>query len=938
MKSYGKFKARARHGMNLSVANLKVWVVLTLTVLPVVAAVADEVTIPAKQLSGQSPGVSAEYPQFANLTLCAGQGGFMEWAFDVQGGSYYVHFLYCSGQRRPCRMRVNATVLPAEMLDGVTSGFMPSDLVWATYGPFQLEKGRNTVRISAEGLMPHFKSLHISPNKQPPPGTAFPIHKAQSRQVHIRAGIESLRRAVQYLSHKFGDEYPHAGRHLRRIKAISESLSDNENDPEALAGTQRQFDELQHRGLVLDNPLLNCDKLLFVKRYTYQSSHYYTDYIDGCHDFGGNICELSLKDGRLREIVPELSDGIFGRFDLDFNAGRVIFGWKRRVGEGFRIYEVGIDGEGLRQVTFPPADEAERIKKYDNSFLGGTGTRYQHHTDDMHPCYLPDGGICFISTRCERGILCDGPDILTTTTLYRANRDGSDIQVLSQSPVSEASPSVMNDGRILYTRWEYVDKADVVIKCLWAMRPDGTGSVEIFGNDITFPDTMLHGRAVGGTNNLFAVIGAPHMPAGVGTVIRLDINRPIRTRRPMTYITPDLDIRAEYGFFHKRDGQWVRDNVGPLYTDAHPLDEKFFLVSCNPDRPYNDSSAYGIYLLDEFGNRVLIYKDDEISCWQPVPLQRRMRPPTIPPTTSQAGGHATIAMADVYEGLDGVPRGTIKYLRVLETLARPWQARRFWDGDSAYQQHAVVSMNTHLHVKRLHGIVPVEPDGSAHFTVPADKNLFFQALDENFMEVQRMRTFINLRPGERRSCIGCHEQRRWAPPRRQAVALTRPADRLAPQPGETAPRAIYYPNDVQPTLDKHCISCHNAVKRDGDLNLTGELTTLFSRSYEEILKKDLISVWRENDPKTGEAAPLSPYSLGSHKSKLIDLVRKGHEGVKLSRTEFITLVTWVDSNAAFYGSYFGRRNLKYKDHPDFRPVPVVSAAEASTVDAGVHRP
>jgi hypothetical protein len=247
-------------------------------------------------------------------------------------------------------------------------------------------------------------------------------------------------------------------------------------------------------------------------------------------------------------------------------------------------------------------------------------------------------------------------------------------------------------------------------------------------------------------------------------------------------------------------------------------------------------------------------------------------------------------------------------------------------------------MNTHLHIKRLHGIVPVEPDGSAHFTVPADKNLFFQALDENFMEVQRMRTFINLRPGETRSCIGCHEQRRWAPPRRQALALTRPADRLSPQPGETAPKAIYYPTDVQPILDKHCISCHNADKSDGDLNLTGELTTLFSRSYEEILKKDLVSVWRENDPKTGEAAPLAPYSLGSHKSKLIDLIREGHEGVKLSATEFITLVTWVDSNAAYYGSYFGRRNLKYKDHPDFRPIPAVSAAEATAVDVRARRP
>ncbi len=293
--------------------------------------------------------------------------------------------------------------------------------------------------------------------------------------------------------------------------------------------------------------MLACGRIVFIKRQTYQSSHYYTDFIDGCRYFGGNLCVLSLADGRVTDLAPSLAEGIFGRYDLDFDAQRVVFDWKAAPGEGFRIWEVGMDGTGLRQVTFPPSDEPERIAKYwqrDSAFLKSRQADYRHHTDDMHPCYLPDGGICFVSTRCERGILCDGPDVLTATTLYRMDRDGGHLQVLSESPVSESSPSVMNDGRVLYTRWEYVDKADVVIKCLWAMRPDGTGSAEVFGNDITFPDTMLHGRAVPGSNHLFAVIGAPHMPAGAGTVIRLNVNYPIRTRQPMTYITPDVDVRC----------------------------------------------------------------------------------------------------------------------------------------------------------------------------------------------------------------------------------------------------------------------------------------------------------------------------------------------------------------------------------------------------------
>jgi hypothetical protein len=184
-----------------------------------------------------------------------------------------------------------------------------------------------------------------------------------------------------------------------------------------------------------------------------------------------------------------------------------------------------------------------------------------------------------------------------------------------------------------------------------------------------------------------------------------------------------------------------------------------------------------------------------------------------------------------------------------------------------------------------------------------------------------MRTFVDFRPGETRTCIGCHEPRHRAPPDKSVLALRHAPHDPAPQPGETAPRPLYYPADVQPILDRHCVDCHNADKPEGNLDLSGEMTELFSRSYENIVGKDLVSVFRENDPKTGDAAPIAPFSLGSHASRLIQLIRAGHEDARLSREEFITLATWVDANAPYYGSYYGRRNIKYKDHPDFRPPP-----------------
>jgi len=753
------------------------------------------------------------------------------------------------------------------------------------------------------------------------------------------AGVEQMNfqaigRALAYLAENFPQQYPNSQQHLRRFDQFMQRFINIRKDrPEEETASTGGSEELtgflaglrwfQHQVFIAENPLLSFDKLLFVRRYTYQSSHYYTDYIDGCRLFGGNVCILDIATGQVTDLVPELDGGIFGRFDLSFDAKRIVFDYKSAIGKGFRIYEVGIDGKNLRQLTFDPPDEQQRIDKYWLRWH----KFYRHHTDDMHPCYLPDGRIVFISTRCERGILCDAPDILTTTVLYRMDHDGSNMKILSAGSVSEEVPTVMNDGRILYTRWEYVDKGGSAVKCLWAMRPDGSGSVEIYGNDHAFP-SFYNGRAIPNHNNLFAVIGGPHMPLGVGTVIRLDINYPIRTRKPMTYFTPEIDIRGEHGYHHLRAGRWIKDSQGPLFDDPYPLDDKFFLVSYNPDKDVHDKSAYGLYLLDEFGNRTLIYRDPKFSCFQPIPLRQHKAPvlPSILPT-APLGEPATVMVNDVYVGLDGVKRGTIKYLRIMEQVPRPWAARRFWDGDTLGQQHSVISRYTHTGLKVMHGIVPVEKDGSAQFTVPSGKNIFFQALDEDFMEVQRMRTFVEFKPGEKRSCVGCHELRQLAPANKAVIAMRRRPDQPAPQPGDTeAQRPIYYPTDVQPILDKHCIKCHSGSNPKTRLDLTGQMTDLFNRSYESILDRKLVKVVDEIGSKMGNVEATGPYTWGSHASRLVKIIRQGHENVKLSRPEFIKLVTWVDSNAQYYGSYFGRKNLKYKDHPNFRPDPTFASA------------
>ncbi len=817
----------------------------------------------------------------------------------------------------------------------------------------------------------------------------------------VEGGLDGLEAMIVRLEECLGEAYPHAPRHLARLAQLRQQGIERKADGASRDRWMAEVAELRRRALVLDNPLFDFDKLLFVKRFTYDANHYYTEYVNSKWLPGGNLCVLDLKDGSVREVVRGLEGGVFGRFDLSFDGRRLVFAWKPSHQEGYRIHEVRVDGSGLRQLTFPQDDEAELVRRY------RVRAHYHHGTDDMQPCYLPDGHVMFISTRCQYGILCDGPDDFTTTVLYRMDPDGGSLRKLTNSSVSEASPVVLPDGRVMYTRWEYLDKGAVSVKCLWAMRPDGTASSEIYGNTLSLPPTLIYGRPIpnAALPNQYVMLGTPHYPQnGVGTVIRMDGNREKRNSRdPMTYMTPDVDIQAEAGFaFRNPDGSWRRDGAGRgrLFRDPYPLSENFFLVAHKPEGPaWTDPKAYGLYLLDDRGNVQLLYDDPEISCWLPYPLKARSAPPVLASPLDAhlaARGLAHCIVGDVHHGLEDVPRGTIRHLRVLEQVPRPWAARRRWGGDEFDQQHAAITKYTHLGLKVQHGVVPVEEDGSASFLVPAEANIFFQALDANYMAVQTERTYVNYMPGETRSCIGCHESGGDAPVGPAAgtpMAMRRPPSVPGPQPGESrGQRPLDYVLDVQPVWDRHCVECHSGPEPEAGLDLSGTPTAMFNASYESLVperrrdgtdRRLLGLVIGENHPKTGNVHYLPARSLGSHASVLAAMLRPGsvqrtvgpkrgtgtlhlesvsdtrhdirepvpvfgqtlsdpaqaeraaklavvHREIRLRPEELLKITNWIDTNCQYYGSYWGRRNLKYTDHPNFRPQPTFETATSMT--------
>lgn len=705
-------------------------------------------------------------------------------------------------------------------------------------------------------------------------------------------------------------------------------------------------------GKLSKDPRIDFDRIAFIKRRPYKASHYYTFFLDGIRHTdpeGGALCVLDLKTGKVRDLVPEFSGGTFQNIDVSFDAKKIVFSYKKPGWSNpYLLYEVGVDGSDLRQLTRPADDNAEIVKKY--------GANYR--TCDMDPCYAPDGSIIFSSTRARRMTLCDNSNGLMGTSLYKLLPDGK-IERLTESALSEFNPVAMSDGRIMYHRWEYVDKGNGNPKCLWSMRPDGSGTAEIYGNDIVAQRTIGRGVQVPGKpNKILALVTAHVNFRDTGTLVMIDTNKNMRTPEAMTFLTPYTDARYHWAirYYDAKSGKWEafslngkgttdeRTKSVALYKDPYPIAEDLFLVSFNAGRNVGQPDAYGIYLLNDRGEHELVYRDRELSSWCAYPLKPRPVPPLVSGAYDEslkAKKLALVTVQDVYEGLKGVPRKTVKWIRIMEQPARFLQMRDTSRKD--YFRHSHITPAPHLLSPRhSYGIVPVDEDGSAKFFVPADKNIYFQLLDENLMMVQTERTYINYKPGEMRSCIGCHENSSLAPTRRAALpsAHKRAPSVAVAQPNWDSPERVFdYEAQVQPILDKYCVSCHSGnpsaprpkrFKQWGEgkfytprgkgepLDLRGEHTEFYSASYEDLFE---YVRWPNENEVTAAGEYAESYQFGAHRSGLIERIIKGCPGQKefMSRNEFATIVDWLDTGANYHPSYWGRKSLSAKGKPDYRP-------------------
>ena len=600
----------------------------------------------------------------------------------------------------------------------------------------------------------------------------------------------------------------------------------------------------------LSGPLKDSEEIVFCTRARYDDGHWYANIGHYCDDvnkkaYAGNgkpdtgvLFRYNLRT-KEKHVILDAEGGSVRDPHVDYDGRTIIFSYRKAGTDHYHLYEIQSDGTGLRQITSGP-------------------------WDDYEPCRLPDGDIMFVSTRCKRWVGCWYTQV---GTIHRCKPDGSDIINVSGNIEHDNTPAVLPDGRILYMRWEYIDRSQVEYHHLWTMNPDGTGVNVFYGNMHSWT-VMIDALPIPGTQEILASFSPGHgvnEHAGVATIVSQQLG-------------PD-DPAAAVRLKHK----------GHI-RDPFPVTKDLFMMA-------KDKS---VVLMTRDSQEQIVYTDPDTPVHEPRLLRSRPREPVIPNRVAVGTPpHGQFVLMDVYRGrnMEGVKRGDIKKLLVLEVLPKPVNFSGGMD---------LTSWLGTFNLERVLGTVPVEEDGSASFYAPAGRALFFVALDANDLSVKRMQSFANLMPGETFTCIGCHEERSGTADIRQPETTLLALQR---RPSAIQPFAGFwdvpdFQRDIQPILDRHCVSCHDPKKRAGGLNLVAAHTPRFSNAYVALLTRNQVA-----DGANG-LGNRPPRTIGSSASPLLQRLSGGHKDVKASPEEWRTVWLWIEAAAPYAGSYAAIRNTE----------------------------
>jgi hypothetical protein len=675
---------------------------------------------------------------------------------------------------------------------------------------------------------------------------------------------------------------------------------------------------LMRRHQRLQPMLARTSELIFVKHLVFASK----SGLQNASEYEGDNCPTGLfkldlrpeREGRRAEVSTLIpgGDGIMRDPCLSYDAKRLLFAWRQ--GDkalttrnealprfNYQIFEMELASGRLRQLT-------------SNDTYGAS----------IEPIYLPNGDILFNSSRVLMHITCGWGD---TSNMFIMDKDGRFVRRVGFDQAGTAYPVVMNDGQVLYMRRDYNDRGQSYAHKLFVMRPDGTQQMEYYGNSSISPTSYQHSRPIPGSSKIMSVIAGYHRSQG-GKLGIVDIHNG-RQGFEGVFEFPPLRPMA----FTPNSGENAYVSDGEQFSYPFPLDVTN-LIACVAKSNKPDKDFYGIYFMTTAGQREWLISDPDAHCMQPIPLLERATPPSLPALCDWTKTNSVVSMQDVYvgPGLTGVPRGTIKKLRIVEIRYKPvtiGSSRGRGPGGGVDSPTPPSLGLGGFDIKAIIGDVPVYEDGSALFSIPARTPVYFQALDKDNQVVQTMRSWLTMMPGEKISCVGCHEAKDTTPIPPPGITKAARAGVATPVPFYGPTRGFSYPREIQPILDAKCVSCHQTGGKAGKTILTGDpvhdpqAKRYWARSFLTLAQAPVIQdekgqwVRGNNDVNWGKPNEIvqwltryetlemkPPYRAGATRSRLFALLQgKGHDKVMMSTEELDKLAAWIDLNIPYCGDY-----------------------------------
>ena len=716
-----------------------------------------------------------------------------------------------------------------------------------------------------------------------------------------------------------------------------------------------------YRKAMLANPVLDFDQILCVHRTIRGPRGAFGGRGSGMTGLNAENHMVAPRTGFENEIVvlsdlrgepktrilykPADKTSIVRDLDLDFDASRILFTGYKGTNNLFGVYEVKADFSKLSAEM--PYQTPTLVSPEDG--------KYDIHWWDA--CYLPNKDqVIMLGTGVFQYLPCEDGN-MPMAVAYRVDRKTGEVRQLTYEQDSDYTPTITHDGRVLYTRWEYSDQPHYWSRVLMTMNPDGVGQLSVWGSNSFVPTFFYCARTVPGDPHLITMIGGGHHDrAEVGRFFQIDPS--LARAYPFKYDPPDRDWgparhtlriptkvlpKEKTGMVHEFTG-WGQDVEGdmadpytmnqfargkPYFSHPWPLDAKYNLVTVKaaPD------ALMGLYLVDVFDNVTRIAEAEDGLYLEAMPFAPRKRPPIIPDRSVKGKKTCSVHIADIYNGpgLKGVPRGTVKKMRLFSYHYNYHKtgghSSTGWIGyrRSGYNERVESGWD----VKRILGTVDIEPDGSCCFEMPANTPISVQPLDEKGQAVQLMRSWIVGMPGERVSCTGCHEDNRSSIHTKRTIADEKyfkgEIQKIKPTDGDGI-RPWGFANEMFPVVRKYCLGCHGDKEKSplakadqGGFAEGGKLSgkRLWMGTAEEAYRVLHPYIHRPGPESEETMLPVMDYHAST--SPLVQMLRKGHHGVKMAPEDCLKIYEWIDLNCPFHGKW-SPPSLAKPDHWVQHPV------------------